>query len=195
MGKNYREILSQFSASELLEMQKELEALTFVPAHDLVFGTYKKHFFDETYGWAEGGGYSRVDRYSWSEIFLYNALTKKDALTGEDLDCGYQTHFEDLGHCGTIYTFVPVIDSSKTDMTLENQGTLYEIPFQALYSDLDNLQLLAFYNSWREQKEKEAKFVIKSNNQNLILPIREYEIHEGNVVRALKPLQYFDIKR
>ena len=65
---NYVDVLEQLDAKQLLELREKLNSLNFFTASDLVLGTYERYYYNETYGWADGEGYSNLIKVSYSEI-------------------------------------------------------------------------------------------------------------------------------
>lgn len=191
---NYEDVLRQLNAKQLLELKEKLNSLSFVAISDLVLGTYEKYYYNETYGWANGDGYSKIINISYSEIILYNKFTKRDALTGENLDKTWQTRVEDVGPMGEIYTFIPCKGTKINEMTLENLAKYYQLPYQDYYSDYNILELLKFYDTFFRKIGNKLSFKIVREREEIILPFRQYEEFEDGKVRALKPLQYFKVK-
>ena len=187
---NYEDILRKLDAKQLLELREKLNSLNFFPARDLVLGTYERYYYNETYGWADGEGYSKLIKVSYSEIFLYNKLTKRDALTGENLDGTWQTRVEDVGTMGEIYTFIPCSGTEIREMNLENLANYYQLPYQDYYSDYNSLELLNFYDVLLRKTGNRLFF---KEVRERILPLRQYEELGNGKVRALKPLQHFKI--
>lgn len=190
----YEDILTKLDASQLLKLREKLLSLKFVSASDLVFGCFRKHYYSGTCSWSDGTGYSIVDRYSYSEIILYNKITERDALTGENLDESYHTFIEGVGPMGERYTFLPCPvsrTSEMREMTLKEEAIRYQLPRQDLYSDYDILKLLRLYNDWYRFKINEIPFSVTSQKEKILLPIRQYEEGDHGKVLALKPLQYF----
>ena len=187
---NYVDVLEQLDAKQLLELREKLNSLNFFTARDLVLGTYERYYYNETYGWADGEGPSKTIEVSYSEIFLYNKLTKRDALTGENLDGTWQTRVDDVGPMGEIYTFIPCKGTEISEMTLENLAKYYQLPYQDYYSDYNSLELLKFYDALLRKTGNRLSFKVVRER---ILPLRQYEELENGKVRALKSLQYFKI--
>lgn len=185
---NYVDVLEQLDAKQLLELREKLNSLNFFTASDLVLGTYERYYYNETYGWADGEGPSKTIEVSYSEIFLYNKLTKRDALTGENLDGTWQTRVDDVGPMGEIYTFIPCKGTEISEMTLENLAKYYQLPYQDYYSDYNSLELLKFYDALLRKTSNRLSFKVVRER---ILPLRQYEELGNGKVRALKPLQYF----
>lgn len=190
--KSVDDVLTQMDAKQLLELKEKLNGLTFVSPYDLVFGCFKKHYYNEIYGWSDGTGHSKSTRKSFSEIFLYNTVTKCDALTGENLDESYQTRVEDMGSMGEIFTFCPSKIDGVWKVTLENEAKQYQLPFQEWYTEYDCLKLYEFYTSWcKIQMDSKCYYYITRSEEKIKLPYRQYEKTEDGAIRALKPLQYF----
>lgn len=185
-------ILAQLDANQLLELKETLNNLKFFGAHEIILGSFIRKYYSEKYGFYDGSGHSNVSRISYSEIFLYNSSTKRDALTEEDLDKTYNTHLENEGNMGEIYTFRPC-KSDMFPMTLESEAILYHLPYQDLYTDYDRLKLLDFYNKWCAIKIKEKPFAVHyGESQKIILPLRQYKKENDGSIIALRPLQYFE---
>lgn len=189
---NVNAVLTQLNAEQLFELREKLNVLKFAGAHEIKLGSIRRYYYNETYGFYDGDGHSNTEKISYSEIFLYNTVTERDALTGENLDQSYQTHFEDFGNAGELYTFVPNKEDGVFEMTLESQAKKFELPFQEYYSEYEVSMLLDFYSSWLEiQIKNGTRFHITRNGGKIILPYRQYEKTENGIIKAMRSLQFF----
>lgn len=190
--KSIDDVLTQMNANELLKLRERLNGLNFVSPNDLVFGCYRKYFSCEPFGWMDGNFYSKTETTTYSEILLYNTVTKCDALTGENLDKTYQTLPEESVSRREIYVFNPSEKDGVGTVTLLDQAKEYGLSYQDFYLESDSLKLLELYNFWvNEQIRRGLCYNIIRGKEKIVLPYRQYEKTENGVVRALRPLQYF----